>query len=377
LEIKSTPGLQNDKIAVTISAPVDQIHKAIDLVSSEVGDKFASLEKHLERKTSKGWAIIKIKNETGEKVDAVAPLIISASRRNDTPARHSEWFMEGLKRDYVRMSEKSYVSFEKARLIVFWTKNPEPIRKHLGEIDKKEIGYYFQYTLNDYEAEGLEPNIPSLENRITTFKKLSERIGPKKVIWRFDPLVLTDTITKERLVEKIENLMEKLTGYTEKLVISFFKSGEYDHAQERIEQNNNQKDFESEDIAFVAAQLEKLGKKYNMKVATCAEKEELSRYKIDHNKCIDDDLIKRVFKDDKILMSFLNSKKSLKHGLREEEGCECIVSQEIGSNNTCANGCLYCYANKSDKSLEKNLELIKKGEIGEFLKPRSPKKYKN
>jgi hypothetical protein len=171
--------------------------------------------------------------------------------------------------------------------------------------------------------------------------------------------------------------MEKLTNCTEKLVISFFKSGEYPHAHERIMQNNDQKNFESEDIAFVAALLEKLGKKYNMKVATCAEKEELSRYKIDNNKCIDDKLIKRVFKDDKILMSFLSSKKNLKHGLREEEGCECIVSQEIGSYNTCANKCLYCYANNSDNAVESNLDLIKKGEIGEFLKPRSPKKQKN
>jgi DNA repair photolyase len=259
---------------------------------------------------------------------------------------------------------------------VFWTKNPVPIMEHLDEIDNEGIGYYFQYTLNDYD-EGLEPNMPSLKNRIIIFKTLSEMIGPEKVIWRFDPLVLTDTIDKEELVERIKNLMEKLSGYTEKLVISFFKSAEYKHALERIKQNNNQKDFESEDMAFVADELKKLGKKYNMKVATCAENDELLRSKIEPNKCIDDGLIKRVSKDDKILMSFLNSKKSLKHGLREEEGCECIVSQEIGSNNTCANGCLYCYANKSDTSVKTNLELIKKGEIGEFLKPRSPKKYKN
>ena len=107
--------------------------------------------------------------------------------------------------------KKEYVSFKNTRLIVFWTKNPDPIMGHLNEIDKKGIGYYFQYTLNDYEAEGLEPNLPSLEDRIITFKTLSDRINKEKVVWRFDPLVLTDVITKEHLVEKVENLMTHLS----------------------------------------------------------------------------------------------------------------------------------------------------------------------
>jgi DNA repair photolyase len=267
------------------------------------------------------------------------------------------------------MSENEYVSFENARLIVFWTKNPVPIMGHLDEIDKKKIGYYFQYTLTDYSDEGLEANMPSLENRITIFKTLSDMIGPEKVIWRFDPLVLTDTLTRERLVDKVKNLMEKLTGCTEKLVISFFKSGEYDHALKRMQKSKmNPRDFKPEDMAFVADELKKLGKKHNMKVATCAENDELLLLsKIDPNKCIDDELIKRVFKDDKVLMSFLNSKKDLKHGMRK--GCECIVSTDIGKYNTCANKCQYCYANKSDNALKRNLERIENGEIGEFLVP--------
>jgi DNA repair photolyase len=304
----------------------------------------------------------------------VSPVIISASRRNDTPACHSEWFMEGLKRGYLGVTTggSRYVLFDKARMIVFWTKNPEPMFKYLGEIDQKEIGYYFQYTLNDYEAEGLEPNLPPLEDRITTFKSLSKMIGPEKVIWRFDPLVLTDVITKERLVEKIENLMKQFAGYTEKLVISFFRSDVYPHALKRMQENKiNQRDFETNDIAFVAKQLGALGKKYNMKVATCAVKEDLKFFDIEHNKCIDDELIKRVFKDDKVLMSFLDIKENLKDS-GQRPGCKCIDSEDIGLNNTCANGCLYCYANKSDEAVKRNLERIENGEISEFLMP--PKK---
>jgi hypothetical protein len=107
--------------------------------------------------------------------------------------------------------------------------------------------------------------------------------------------------------------------------------------------------------------LGELGQRHGMKVATCADSGDLSLFGIEHNKCIDDELIKRVFKDDKILIPFLESRKNLRDtGQREK--CRCIVSEEIGSENTCANGCLYCYANKSDKALERNLGLIKESE---------------
>ena len=50
--------------------------------------------------------------------------------------------------------------------------------------------YYFQFTLNDYVREGLEPNVPPVAERIDTFKRLADRIGKERVMWRFDPLML-------------------------------------------------------------------------------------------------------------------------------------------------------------------------------------------
>ena len=98
-----------------------------------------------------------IKNDNNIEVEAQTPIIISASRSTDIPAFYSDWFMNRFKKGYLswinpfNRSQPFYVSFAKTRLIVFWSKNPEPLIKHLHFFDKKGINYYFQFTANDYE----------------------------------------------------------------------------------------------------------------------------------------------------------------------------------------------------------------------------------
>lgn len=75
-----------------------------------------------------------------------------------------------------------YISLKKCRAIIFWTKNPSPILPYLSELDARDIHYYFQVTLNDYVKEGFEPHVPSIKERINTFKGLSSRLGKERVI---------------------------------------------------------------------------------------------------------------------------------------------------------------------------------------------------
>lgn len=96
-----------------------------------------------------------------------------------------------------------YISFKNCKVVIFWTKNPKPILPYLHELDEREIHYYFQVTLNDYVKEGFEPNVSSVENRVETFKKLSDMIGKEKVIWRFDPLIITPNIAPRDLLTRI------------------------------------------------------------------------------------------------------------------------------------------------------------------------------
>ena len=334
---------------------------------------------------------ILIRIDNGEPVEAIAPIIISASRSTDIPAFYAKWFFNRLAKGYCAWynpfnQQKMYISFERCRVIVFWTKNPAPIIPYLPELDKRGIHYYFQVTLNDYVKEGFEPNVPSVDERVETFKTLSNLIGKEKVIWRFDPLIITPNISPRELLTRIWNIGNKLKGLTDKLVFSFVDVKAY-----RKVQNNLVKEtmlFTKEDVENAEANyaqrieivegLKKIreiwrGEGWNIEMATCAEDIDLEAYGIEHNRCIDGELMKRIFADDKELLYYLYTLKWPEKDMFGEippipqkpknvkdsgqrKICGCMVSKDIGMYNTCRHFCVYCYANTSKELVLKNAQ---------------------
>ncbi len=318
---------------------------------------------------SRGRGSIIINNDVGMKQLATSSFIVSASRKTDLPAHHSNWFMERLRRGHlmVNFPIKRYIAFDLTRLIVFWTKNPQPLMQHLNEIDAMGINYYFQFTLNDYEQEGLEPNVPPLGERIDTFIRLAERIGRAKVIWRFDPLVLTDTIDRERLIGKVGSLMKALAGYTEKMVFSFLHPAAYKKAERKLKKAGiNAKGFSDDEKAYVAWHISEMAEENGIQAAACAEGMDLAPFSIGRNKCIDDGLIRRLFSHDQDLMAFVNGGKGLTDN-GQRLLCGCIPSIDIGTYDTCRHNCHYCYANVSVTAVENKLRRISPN--GELLVP--------
>lgn len=313
------------------------------------------------------WETICIDTDEGLK-EGIAPVIISASRATDIPAFYSEWLVNRLDKGYVRWvnpfnSKPQYVSFKKARVFVFWTKDALPLVPYLREFDNRGINYYFLFTVNDYEMEGLEPGLRSLDERIDTFSELSDRIGKDKVIWRFDPLILTDGISVDKLLEKVYKVGSRLSGNTNKLVISFADISDYRKVQSNLRKDKiKYVEFTSETMEKVAEGLYEINKEWGIEIATCAESIDLSRYDIRKNKCIDDELMIKLFQHDKELMDFLlvggnaedRAKKIKDKGQREH--CGCIVSKDIGLYNTCCHQCVYCYANSSPQSARANYQ---------------------
>ena len=293
-------------------------------------------------------------DDSGAEVTAQAPLIISASRATDIPAFYADWFVRRLEKGYVRLrnpfsGQDSYVSFGNTRFIVFWSKNPAPLLPYLPMLKERGIGCYIHFTLNDYEAEGLEPNVPPLSQRIETFSRAAEALGRVSVVWRFDPLILTDKINIDTLLEKIAHIANALTGCTEKLVFSFADIESYKKVSRNLRQSGiNYHEWDEGSMREFASRLSSMNRdSWNFRLATCAERIDLSEYGIEHNRCIDPELISHLAPDDVILQNFLYRAKT---DSGQRKACGCILSKDIGAYNTCPHGCLYCYANTSTAS---------------------------
>ena len=234
-----------------------------------------------------------IVTDQGEKKEATTPVIISASRSTDIPAFYAKWFFNRLAKGYCVWynpfnQQPMYISFKNCKVVVFWTKNPEPIIPYLPELDKCGIHYYFQVTLNDYEQEGFEPNVPSVTKRVEIFKKLSKLIGKERVIWRFDPLIVTPHLTPRILLTRIWHIGNELKDYTDKLVFSFVDVKAYRKVQNNLIKGTSyftkedvekaeMTDAQRMEIVDGLVKLREIWKQkgWNLQMATCAEDLEL------------------------------------------------------------------------------------------------------
>ena len=274
-------------------------------------------------------------------------MIISASRRTDIPAFYSDWFYKRIQEGFVlirnpmNLHQVSRISLKREEVdcIVFWTKNPESMLPKLSLI--RDYQYYFQFTLNPYDVE-FEAGVPRKTLVIDTFKRLSDIIGPRRVIWRYDPIILNTAIDVGYHEKFFEVLAKKVHKYTSKCIISFvdnYKKTEKNFKAHGIKELDDMKKKE------IAQKLYYIARTYNLKVETCAEDIDLIEMGIEHAKCIDPVLI------ESLMGVGINFKKD--HNQRKT--CGCIASVDIGAYNTCTHGCVYCYANCSKESVERNI----------------------
>ncbi len=271
-------------------------------------------------------------------------MIISASRRTDIPSFYSEWFFNRLRAGYVyvrnpmnaRQIGLISLSPEVVDGIVFWTKNPLPMLERLNEL--RDYMYYFQFTLTSY-GKDVEQNIPSKSKVIVpTFQRLSDTIGPNRVVWRYDPIFLSETYTMNYHIRNFERLAKRLAPYTMKCTISFLDV--YDKTKRNIAPVVPAA-FSVEQQNQLAKHIAEIAHSYGLRVDTCAEAIDLQQYGIEHARCIDG----RLF--EQLLHCPLQAKKDK----NQRKECGCIEALDIGAYNTCRNGCRYCYANYSEKAV--------------------------
>lgn len=298
----------------------------------------------------------------GTTVRAACPRVLSVSRATDIPALYGPWFMERLKEGCLWRANpfngRSYcLDLSAVQALVFWTKNPRPFFRFLPELERRDLAFYFHFTLNDYEDEGLEPYLPSLETRIAAFQELSERLGPERVLWRADPLLLSERLNVSQLLERIACLGESLHAFTDTLTFSFIDIAPYRKVQSALRRlAPSVREFSADEMQAFAGGLNELNKNWGLKLCTCAEAADLSAFGIEKGACIDAKRLGSLSEDD-TFRDFLE-RQGKDRGQRRD--CLCISARDVGAYDSCTHGCVYCYATRSRESaLKRRAQLLK------------------
>lgn len=277
-------------------------------------------------------------------------MILSVSRRTDIPNYYSDWFISRIKEGflYVRNPMNPHqisridLSPDVVDCIVFWTKNPANMIEKLEHL--KDYAYYFQFTLTGY-GKDVEPNLPNKrEELIPTFKRLSEKIGREKVIWRYDPILISRRYTIDYHLKAFEEIAGNLADHTEKVVISFI---DFYSKTQRNTRELDIRQMTNEEMIKLAEKMAQIASRYNLIIETCAEQINLQEVGIGHGSCIDKKLIERI----------LGCKLIVEKDKNQRGECGCVESVEVGAYNTCLNGCKYCYANFNDNRVQDNVRL--------------------
>lgn len=278
------------------------------------------------------------------------PFLLSASRRTDIPAFYSEWLMcrlrEGraaFRHPYTRAATEVPLDPDRVAAIYFWTKDFSPLLPRLGEVERLGFGRYLvHYTITGLGPDW-EPRVPAAKKSADTLAALSGRIGPERTIWRFDPVVLTETIGVERTLDRFEHLAAALSGKVRLSVVSIVQpykklNRRYrERAARGLEVPREALDHE---YAELGQGLAERGRAFGISVLACCYPA-LVGFGVGKSSCVDGGKVLSLWPD---------------CGLEPERaatraGCGCHRSVDIGAYDTCPHMCAYCYANASEKTI--------------------------
>ncbi|MBI5408501.1 MAG: DUF1848 domain-containing protein [Nitrospirae bacterium] len=325
--------------------------------------------------------------------------LLSASRRTDVPAFYMDWFMKRLREQYLFVKHPYtggyfHVSLKPENLlgIVFWSKDFSPLLSRLDEIEKVTHNLFFHFTITDL-PEDIEANTPPFQEVVKDFIFLAERYSPDCVIWRFDPLCITDKISFGYHKEAFRQCMEMLKGHCHTCYISFVNP--YYKVIKNFERYTSHRllDIPVEEKRSYAKRLAEVAARYGIRMYACCNDYLLSDESNPPLPLFKNTPLTPLDRgDDRPLNPLLIEGNSppLEKGLgsrccealqREVGGfsdkiqkascinlnnlsrvwglegidyekpsptrkeCACTKSIDIGAYDTCPHGCIYCYAN--------------------------------
>lgn len=265
-------------------------------------------------------------------------MIVSASRRTDLPAFHADWFLERIRAGSVDVpnprnpAQVRHVSLAPADVdcLVLWTKDPRPLMERLDELEA--FPFYFLFSLNAYGTD-VEPRVPPLAERVAAFRDLFAHLGPDRVVWRYDPVLLSERYAAVRHAESFEAVACQLEGCTTDCILSFLD--EYPRVRGALAARGLRAPDAAEAQALAAVFADS-ARRHGMRLSACAEPYDLSGFGIRPARCVDPERIRRIS----------GRAVPARKDPAQRPACGCAPSVDVGSYGTCGHGCVYCYAQR-------------------------------
>ena len=267
-------------------------------------------------------------------------MIINVGGRTDIVNYYTPWLLNRLSEEYAYSRNpfarenvyKLSLNPEDVDCLLFCSKNYQPILKHIGDIDEK-YNILCNYTITAY-GKDIEPKVPSINQSIKTLKQLSDIVGSNKILWRYDPILLTEKYTIEKHLETFEYIAEKISPLVYRCIFSFVDM------YKKVEENMPEIiPLTEEDKVKLLKGIGEISERYNLYTQTCATNESYEKYGIHAAGCTTREILEQAHN-----VVYKNVKGT---GIREN--CHCIPSRDIGAYNSCLSECKYCYANRKPK----------------------------
>ena len=280
-------------------------------------------------------------------------MIISASRRTDIPAWYAPWLMNRIRAGFCSVpnpfnpKQVAHVSLRRRDVdaFVFWTRYPAALMPHLPELESRGYPFYFQFTLMDNPA-AMDPGSPSRDVAIGAFKRLSDRIGPERVVWRYDPLVFSGRTGARFHCAAYRGIARELAGFTKRSVISTVDV--YRKNQKRLEAlaDDGIRVFQPDagTLRRTVSELAAAAGEAGMRIESCAETADWTRLGVAPGRCV----------DDRLMETLTGRPYPSKKDPGQRKACGCVLSRDIGMYDSCPFGCVYCYGMSSGGRARRN-----------------------
>lgn len=176
-----------------------------------------------------------------------------------------------------------------------------------------------------------------------TLERLAALVGPSRIAWRYDPVLVDERYTVDVHREAFERMARRLAPHVGRCIFSFVE------LYGKVRRNMPQlAPVSEEDRDALLRSFSRTAQLCGLRLQACVDGVACDCYGIDRSGCISLEELGRA--------NAVEFKRLSHRGSRP--GCACFESRDIGAYDSCPNGCRYCYANSSARRAVRNFRTL-------------------